>query len=232
MTEKRQEGPRRTPAMAEYLVHIYVQLREGKRLVGARLAEEIGVSPPAVTQAVRRMARDGLVTQEYDFGVQLTAKGRAMAEATLRRHYLLERLLVDQLGYNWAEADREADRLEHSLSPQLEQHLYERLGRPATCPHGNPFPGSPQERMLIEARTLASAQAGERITMLRVTEEGEKKPELMQLLLEGGFLPHTQGRVVLVDASTRMLRLEGPQKTVDILLALAELVRVSEPAGR
>jgi DtxR family Mn-dependent transcriptional regulator len=207
--------------MGEYLVRIYVHLREHQRVVRARLAEKIGVTPPAVTQALRRMARDGLVTQDSDAGVQLTPQGKAMAEATLRRHYLLERLLVDQTAYNWAEVDQEADRLEHALSPELERHLYERLGRPTTCPHGNPFPGSPQEQMLIEARTLAQASSGERVTMLRVTEEGEEEPELMHVLWECGFLPHTRGRVLSVDASAKMLRLEAPQKTADIPLALA-----------
>lgn len=231
MEEQRSAAFRRSPGMGEYLVRIYVQLREHQRVVGARLAEKMGVTPPAVTQAMRRMVRDGLAAQNSEAGVQLTPLGKAMAEATLRRHYLLERLLVDQIAYNWATVDQEAGRLEHALSPELERHLYERLGRPTTCPHGNPFPGSPQERMLIEARTLAQARPGERVTMLRVTEEGEEELELMRLLWESGFLPHTQGRVLSVDAPAKMLHLGAPKKTADIPLALAELVRVSGPVG-
>ncbi|MBI4198194.1 MAG: metal-dependent transcriptional regulator [Chloroflexi bacterium] len=227
MEEHQSAAFRRSPGRGEYLVRIYVQLREHKRVVRARLAEKMGVTPPAVTQALRRMARDGLVAQDNDTGVQLTPQGKAMAEATLRRHYLLERLLVDQTAYSWATVDQEADRLEHALSPELERHLYEHLGRPSTCPHGNPFPGSPQEQMLIEARTLAQAIPGEHVTMLRVTEEGEEEPELMRLLWECGFLPHTQGRVLSVDTTAKILRLQAPQKTADIPLALAELVRVS-----
>ncbi|MBI4312971.1 MAG: metal-dependent transcriptional regulator [Chloroflexi bacterium] len=229
MQAQRSPAARRTPAVGEYLVRIYVQLREGRRVVGARLAEAMGVSPPAVTQALRRMTRDGLASQENEAGVQLTATGKAMAEATLRRHYLLERMLVDELGYNWAEVDNEADRMEHALSPELERYLYERLGRPTTCPHGNPFPGSADEQMLIKARTLAAARPGERVLMLRVTEEGEEEPELMHLLHGCGFLPHTRGRVLSVDQAKKTVCVEAPLGTMEAPLGLAQYVRVSEP---
>ncbi|MBI4338493.1 MAG: metal-dependent transcriptional regulator [Chloroflexi bacterium] len=220
---------RRSPAAGEYLVRIYIKLRERKRIVGARLAESMGVSPPAVTQALRRMTRDGLLDQESDVGVRLTEKGRALAEGTLRRHYLLERMLVDQLGYSWATVDEEAHRMEHSLSPQLEEFLYERLGRPATCPHGNPFPGSPAEAALIQSRTLASASRGEKVTMLRVTEDGEEQPVLMHRLLECGFLPGVRGTVVTTNKNAGTMRLRAPKGTVELPMALAEYVRVSEP---
>ena len=220
---------RRTPAIGEYLVRVYTLLRERSPVVGVRLAERMNVSPPSVTQALRRMARDGLVEQDRSRGVQLTDRGRGIAEATVRRHYLLERLLVDQLGYNWADADDEAAKLEQSLSPQLEEHLFEQLGRPATCPHGNPFPGSPDEERLLFSRTLASALPGERVSVVRVTEEGEEDPELMHFLLEHRLFPEARIAIVSADERTETVKLEAPSGLVDMTLHHAEMVRVSDP---
>ena len=119
-------------AQGEYLIRIYTTLREASRVVGSRLAERLGVSASAVTQAFQRMERQDLAIIDEDRGIQLTAEGRSIAESIIRRHYLLERLLVDNLGYDWADANDEAENLEQTLSPKLEDYLYERLGRPTT----------------------------------------------------------------------------------------------------
>jgi DtxR family Mn-dependent transcriptional regulator len=218
--------------MGDYLVRLYTLLREGGRVVRVRLAERMNVSPPAITQALRRMVRDGLILVDENKNVQLTDEGRAIAESTIRRHYLLERLLVDELGYDWAGADDEADRLEHSLSPELEAHLYDRLGRPTTCPHGNPFPGSPDEAALLHARTLASTHSGEKVVMLRVTEEGEEDEELMHFLQERGLRPGSIIEVVSTDTEAAVLRLVDSPVPASISTRHAQLVRVSAPESR
>ena len=158
-------------------------------MIGARIAERMGVSPPAVTQAMKRLAQHGLAVLDPDDGLRLSLRGRKQAERTIRRHYLLERLLVDELGFDWVDVDEEADRLEHSLSSRLEAHLFERLGRPTTCPHGNPFPGSRDERRLLDARRLTEVEAGEETRILRITEEAEENSDLMHLLYESRLLP-------------------------------------------
>ena len=223
---------RRSPAVGEYLVQLYILLREGKPVVGARLAERMGVSPPAVTQALRRMARAGLVTVERRHGAQLTPEGRQMAEATLRRHYLVERLLVDVLGLNWAEVHQEADRIEHALSPELEQHLFQRLGRPTTCPHGNPFPGAPEEKRLIHARALTEAQPGEEVTLLRVTEEAEQDAELMRFMLDHRLFPGTRVAILEPNASSDTLTLRVSEVQVQIPVTYARKLRISGPSSQ
>ena len=103
----------------EYLIRIYTTIREGSRIVGSRLANRLGVSASAVTQAFQRMERQGLAVIDQESGIQLTTQGRSIAESIIRRHYLIiERLLVDTLGFNWADADDEAERLEHTLITQ------------------------------------------------------------------------------------------------------------------
>jgi DtxR family Mn-dependent transcriptional regulator len=196
-------------------------------VVGARLAERMNVSPPAVTQALRRLARDGLVTVEPRHGAQLTPEGRRLAETTLRRHYLVERLLVDVLGLNWAEVHQEADRIEHALSPELEQHLFQRLGRPTTCPHGNPFPGAPEEKRLIHARALTEAHPGESVTLLRVTEEAEQDAELMRFLLEHLLFPGARLAVLNLNPTSDILTLRISAEELQVPMAYARKLRIS-----
>ena len=216
----------------EYLIQLYMLLREGRPVIGARIAERMGVSPPAVTQAMRRLAQHGLAVLDPDDGLRLTPRGRDQAERTIRRHYLLERLLVDELGFDWVDVDEEADRLEHSLSPRLEAHLFERLGRPTTCPHGNPFPGSRDERRLLDARRLSEVEEGAVTTILRITEEAEENSDLMRLLHSNRLLPGTS--VKLTQVTDEELVLERPVKAggaemVTISQELARFVRVGEP---
>jgi DtxR family Mn-dependent transcriptional regulator len=159
-------------------------------------------------------------------GAKLTPEGRQSAEATLRRHYLVERLLVDVLGLDWAEVHEEADRIEHALSPRLEEQLFQRLGRPSTCPHGNPLPGSPDEQRLIRARALSDARPDERATVLRVTEEGEEEAELMHYLLDNGLLPGARVTVHGFDKESETLQVAGPKGELQVPLAYAQKLRI------
>jgi len=111
---------------------------------GARsgdLAGVLGVSPATATAMVKRLADHGLVSHAPYKGVALTESGRKTAVAVLRRHRIVERFLADFLGYSWAEADRLAPEFEHDLPQEVEDRLFEALGRPNTCPHGFPIPG-------------------------------------------------------------------------------------------
>ena len=218
----------------EYLNQLYLLLREGRPVIGARIAERMGVSPPAVTQAMKRLAQHGLAVLDPDDGLRLTQRGRRQAERTIRRHYLLERLLVDELGFDWVDVDEEADKLEHSLSPRLEKHLFERLGRPTTCPHGNPFPGSIDERRLLDARRLSEVPEGEATTILRITEEAEGNTDLMHLLHANKLLPGVAIKLTRVtDHEVVLEREDAPasEDSVIISLDLARYVRVDDSSS-
>ena len=132
-------GP--SEVVSHYLEAIYYIWAEGEPVRSARLADWLSVSRPTVTVALRRMTRDGMVRLNARKEIELTAKGRRMAEAIVRRHRIMERWLTDGLGLDWVTADAEAARLEHAVSEVVERRLYEVLGRPRTCPHGNPIPG-------------------------------------------------------------------------------------------
>jgi Mn-dependent DtxR family transcriptional regulator len=101
------------------------------------------LSAPSITEALRRMQREGYVASRAKKEIRLTTRGWAIAETMARRHRLLERWLTDVLGLDWSRAHDEAHRLEHALSPVVEERLAQMLGMPSTCPHGNPIPGMP-----------------------------------------------------------------------------------------
>ncbi len=213
------------------MIRVYTTLREGSRVVGSRLAERLGVSASAVTQAFQRMERQGLAVVDQDWGVQLTPKGRSIAESIIRRHYLIERLLVDTLGFDWADADDEAERLEHALSPKLELYLFESLGKPTTCPHGNPFPGSPNEERLLGARKLTETRIGETVKILRITEEGEDDGELLRFAHDQSLLPGTPVFVEDIDLRAGHLTLGSGENEVLIPVRWAQCIRVSGPVS-
>ena len=216
-------------AQGEYLIRIYTTLREASRVVGSRLAERLGVSASAVTQAFQRMERQDLAIIDEDRGIQLTAEGRSIAESIIRRHYLLERLLVDNLGYDWADANDEAENLEQTLSPKLEDYLYERLGRPTTCPHGNPFPGSEDEERLLGARKLIDSNTGTSVIIWRITEEGEDDPALLHFAHDHDLVPGSEVSVDHIDLRAGNIKLGVGERQVDMPANWAQHIRVSGP---
>ena len=124
----------------ELLKTLYRLTRDGSEAQTGDLAEALSVTPGTITGAVKRLAERGIVDHRPYRGVELTATGRRMAVATIRRHRIVERFLADMLGYAWNEADRLAATFEHWLPAEVEQRMYQALHRPATCPHGFPIP--------------------------------------------------------------------------------------------
>jgi DtxR family Mn-dependent transcriptional regulator len=176
-----------TATVEDYLQTIYYMNRDNKPVFGARLAEKLSVSPPTVTATLQRMRRDGLTTVDGRKEVHLTPRGLELAEGTVRRHALAEHLLVDLLGLRWAEAHLEAHRVEHAISPRVEERLLAVLGYPRTCPHGNPIPGVEQEDN--GAITLSEFRTGQRGTVTRIHEEAEEDLQLLTFLEDQGVKP-------------------------------------------
>ena len=126
----------------EYLEAILEIEEEGTVPIRARLVERLGLSAPAVSETVNRLVDHGYAELLDDRSLRLTDKGREVATSIVRRHRLAERLLVDVIGLEWEKVHKEADRWEHAISADVEEKLVLLLGDPATCPHGNPIPGS------------------------------------------------------------------------------------------
>ena len=177
------------PAVEEYLETILELEESGIPPMRARIVERLGVSAPSVSEAIGRLQREGYVRLDGSRRIVLTDAGREYATAVVRRHRLAERLLVDVMKVPWHQVHEEAARLEHAISANLERHLVEMLGDPATCPHGNPIPGSASPRDTSPTMPLAAVPEGARVRVRRIDEEIEAVPEFMLLLEDSRLRP-------------------------------------------
>ena len=161
----------------DYLSLIYVIERDGEPVVGARLAELLKVSAPTVTNTLKRMVRDGLITMQEN-GTHLTESGWESARVIVRKHMLMEWMVQKMLP--WSKLHTEAHNLEHAISEEAENALFEELGRPPTCPHGNPLPGFEDSvAQLVPLTNLKINQSG---IVRRIHELAEDNMELMEYL--------------------------------------------------
>ncbi len=208
----------------DYLEIIYLLERDGEPVIGARLAELLGVSPPTVTNTLKRMARDKLVTLDKA-GPHLTESGLQAARTVLRRHMLTEWMLQKML--SWSKSHEQAHHLEHAISDEIEAALIKEWGNPKTCPHGNPLPG--YEALVADWIPLTSIPAGQTITIRRVHELAEETPGLLAYLEEKGIMPGRAATVVevLPFNQTITLRMENGEATLGFSAARHIYVEVA-----
>ena len=177
-------------AASEYLMTIRYMHGEGQPVIAARLAERLRVSAATVSEMVTRLVREQLIAVDGETRqLALTDRGREAAERTFRRHALSEWLLTEVVGLGWAEADEEAHHLQHALSDRVTDRIDELLGRPPTCPHGNPIPRDGHTPERPAGNRMSDAASGSTITILRVTEEAEEDARLLTFLQENGVRP-------------------------------------------
>lgn len=179
----------------EYLESILAIEEEGVVPMRARLVERLGLSAAAVSETIGRLSDHGFVELHGDRSLHLTDKGRSLATTVVRRHRLAERLLVDVIGLEWEKVHREADRWEHAISTDVEEKLVLLLGDPATCPHGNPIPGSKNAGSAVQTVTLANAPTGP-ITVRRVSERLETDDAGLRLVSAARLLPGCDATVI------------------------------------
>jgi len=177
------------PAALEYLKEIFLINRDYGRVQNSVIAKRLGVSKPAVTQAMNRLRKYNLIEQDLYGSINLKPRGRMAAVRILKRHYLVEHLLIGKLDYPWVKSDEEASRIQASLSDEFTDYLFELFQHPDTCPHGNPFPDTPREREILGAPRLVTASPGERGRLVRITEEGEAAEGLLQFCYENRLQP-------------------------------------------
>jgi len=183
------------PAFEEYCECIFELAEDDVDVIQARIAERLQVSRPAVSEMIRRLEAEGLVS--IAGGIELTVDGMVLAQRVVRRHRLAERFLTDMLGLSWAEAHHEAGKWEHIMSDAVESAMDRVLGSPDTCPHGNPIPGS---TYAAPASTpLASLTVGQQFVVNRIPEELEFAPGMLDFLEAASIQP---GRAGVLTASS------------------------------
>ncbi len=200
----------------DYLKAIWEMLEENQEPISARLAEELEVTPPAVTAALKRMARDGHVKVERGGRISLTALGRKVAQHLMLRHQLAEMLLTEVIGLSWAKAHAEAERMEHAISPEVEALLMKRFAGHRTCPHGVPMKGGVAQLRRGGAVLLSELKAQDSAEILCVYEKDE------------GFLEFLDGLQLRPSAKVEVLKREYDETMT--LRAAGQTIHLGKPA--
>jgi DtxR family Mn-dependent transcriptional regulator len=177
------------PAFEEYCECIFELDEDDVEVIQARIAERLQVSRPAVSEMMKRLESEGLISS--DPAIRLSDAGRRLAERVVRRHRLAERFLTDILGLSWAEAHTEAGKWEHVISESVETAMVRVLGEPTTCPHGNPIPGAEYE--IPDTRPLSDLDVGSGFVINRIPEELEFTPGLLEFLESNSLVPGRKG---------------------------------------
>jgi DtxR family transcriptional regulator, Mn-dependent transcriptional regulator len=160
---------------------------------------------------VARMERDGLLHVAGDRQLSLSEHGRTLATRVMRKHRLAECLLVNVIELPWEEVHIEACRWEHVISESVERRLFEMLGYPVRCPHGNVIPGLDELGLAVkdqidetasgsgdEAMTNAASREPAPVVVQRISEQIQSDLALMLKLKRTGIQP---GREVMLAAS-------------------------------
>lgn len=222
-----------TASLEGYLEAIYILEHTGGA-IAARVADRLGVRAPSVSGALRRLEAQGLLVAAGERALRLTPQGRRLAEQVMRRHRVIERWLVEDLGFDWSRAHSEAQRMEHSVSAEVIDRLYEVLGRPAACPHGNPIPGPQGLPPYAGTATLDQAPAGARVLIARIAEDAEEDASRLALFERLGLRPGRRLRVLgAADGRVRFTSEAGAGEVDGALAAKVwvDVERVEATAG-
>src|SRR5436853_2866919 len=189
-----------TVAEEEYLQTIFWLHEAGLPMTGANVSRAMQLSAPTVHEMIGRLERDGYITRGTDRAIAFTDSGAEHAEGIVRRHRLIERFLTDILGVPWDEVHEEAERLEHAMSPVLEERMLAAIGDAKTCPHGHPIRAGAR----LAGVPLADVEIGAAVRILRFENEAE---ELLHYLKQAGLEPGLDG--VLAERTEQRVVLAG-----------------------
>src|SRR5437660_8897005 len=207
-----------TIAEEEYLQTLFWLQEAGLAMTGANVARAMQLSAPTVHEMVGRLERDGYITRDADRTIAFTAAGAEHAAQIVRRHRLVERFLTDVLGIPWDEVHEEAERMEHAMSPLLEERMRAAIGDATTCPHGHPIVAGAREPGV----PLADVETGAKVRVLRFENEAE---DVLHYLKESGLYPGLEG--TLTDSGEDEVTLESGGEGIALTRSVAETVSVA-----
>jgi DtxR family Mn-dependent transcriptional regulator len=215
-------------SVEDYVKAIYkLQVDDGS-VTTSDLAARVRTSPAAVTKMLRHLQKLKLVAYTPYRGVRLTEGGEKVALEVIRHHRLLERYLMEALGYDWDEVHAEAERLEHHISEDFEARIDRMLGYPTACPHGDPIPAPDGSVVRHRDAPLTAQSAPAQLVVRRVRDSD---PSLLQYLKERGLLPGTTITLVEQEPFEGSLVLKIGSETVRVARQAAQAVFVSEETG-
>ena len=207
-----------TVAEEEYLQVIFWLEEAGLPMTGANVARAMQVSAPTVHEMIGRLESDGYITRGDDKSISFTDTGREHAAGIVRRHRLIERFLTDVFDIPWDQVHEEAERLEHWMSPVVEERMLKAIGDSKTCPHGHPI--SPGQR--DSGVPLADVELGARVQVVRFENEAE---DLLHYLMDSGLKPGLEG--IVAESTDDEVAIESEGTRFSVSRSVAETVSVS-----
>ncbi|HEY1853213.1 MAG TPA: metal-dependent transcriptional regulator [Solirubrobacterales bacterium] len=211
-----------TVAEQEYLEIMFWIEEAGLPMTGANIARAMQLSPPTVHEMLGRLVADGYVERNPDKSLVFTDTGRKHASYIVRRHRMIERFLTDVLDIPWDEVHEEAERIEHAMSPVLEEKMRLAIGDATTCPHGHPI----VEGIREQGSLLADVEIGASVVVLRFENEAE---ELLHYLRNAGLEPGLEGKLASSDEEAVVIASADGQHEVSRSVAETVSVR-ADPA--
>jgi DtxR family Mn-dependent transcriptional regulator len=208
-----------TAAEEEYLQTLFWLQEAGLPMTGANVSRAMQLSAPTVHEMIGRLERDGYITRADDKAISFTSTGLEHAEGIVSRHRLIERFLTDVLGIPWDEVHEEAERLEHAMSPVLEERMRAAIGDAKTCPHGHPIVAGTR----VQGVPLADVEPGASVRILRFENEAE---DLLHYLKESGLEPGLEGRLASSDEDQVAVEAKDG-RTCTVTRSVAETVSVT-----
>jgi DtxR family Mn-dependent transcriptional regulator len=207
-----------TVAEEEYLQIIYWLQEAGLPITGANIARAMQVSAPTVHEMVGRLEADGYIVKGADKSLDFTGAGLDHARAIVRRHRLIERFLTDIFDIPWDQVHEEAEKLEHWMSPVVEERMLKAIGDAKTCPHGHPiFEGEREDGV-----PLADVEQGAEVRVLRFENEAE---DLLHYLKDAGLHPGLEG--TLERSGDDHVTIASGEGTMTVTRSVAETVSVA-----
>lgn len=189
------------------------------------MAERLSLRPSTVSEGIKKLARQGMVTHAPYGTIELTDTGREHAVAMVRRHRLLETFLVQELGYGWDEVHEEAETLEHAVSDRLIERIDRQLGRPTRDPHGDPIPSADGLARVPAGTQLSTASTGGTLAITRISDAD---PQMLRYFTELGLAPDTKLtiREHRPYADVTSIRLHGLERDIDLGASASEAIWV------
>ena len=219
-----------TPAIQDYLGAIYDLAGTDKPVIGARLARHMHVSAPSITEALAPHAEGRLRPARRPARRSGSPpKGSAIAETMARRHRLIERWLTDVLGLDWSRAHDEAHRLEHALSPVVEERLAE---TPRHAEHLSPRQSDPGHARPPRPTARSRSARPPRTTRSWSSASPRKRRRIASPCASSGRAAIRPGSRIVVSeiapyAGTVSIVLEG--RTVTMGISAANKIWVYDP---
>jgi DtxR family Mn-dependent transcriptional regulator len=207
--------------LEDALKHVYTCESIGRECSLESLAGQLEVSTGRAADLLSLLAESRWIRNE-DVGPRLTDAGRDSALRLVRTHRLWERYLADRTGVPAGEWHEEAERMEHTLSPEETDALASRLGHPAWDPHGDPIPTAGGHLPVVDRLSLAGVDAGTTVEIVHLEDEPRV---IFDALLEDGLDLGTRIAVASRSDQQVTVRARGREWSLDTVVARNVTVR-------